>query len=103
MTTVHAPSRGSTGKPSAAAQRIADDALRTSPLAVPTAALRAIGDFYAFCLKVFGQMFTRRFRFREFVSQAWFITNVSVGPAVSVGRPFCIIIIFEVNQLLIQI
>lgn len=66
-------------------------------------ALTTFGDFYAFSGNVFKQMFTRRFRFREFVSQAWFITTVSFAPALLVAIPFCVVIIFQVNQLLIQI
>jgi phospholipid/cholesterol/gamma-HCH transport system permease protein len=85
------------------ARAIADEALRSNPFAVPLAAMRATGEFYAFCLKTFRQLFTRRFRFNEFVSQAWFITTVSLGPAIMVAIPFCVIIIFQVNQLLIQI
>ncbi|MFS3128225.1 MlaE family ABC transporter permease [Nocardioides sp. Bht2] len=61
------------------------------------------GDFYTFVCKVFAQMFTRRFQFREFISQAWFIITVSFWPAILVSIPFCVVIIFQVNQLLIQI
>ena len=66
-------------------------------------ALSTFGDFYTFSGNVFKQMFTRRFQFREFVSQAWFITTVSFAPALLVAIPFCVVIIFQVNQLLIQI
>lgn len=79
---------------------IARDALRSTTLAK---GLTSFGDFYWFVGKVFKQMFTRRFHFREFVSQAWFITTVSLGPAILVAIPFCVVIIFQVNQLLIQI
>ena len=103
MAVAQAQPSSTPGVPSAKAQEIAEEALRSNPLAIPTAAFRAVGEFYAFCLEVFGQMFTRRFRFREFVSQAWFVTTVSVGPAIMVAIPFCVIIIFQVNQLLIQI
>ncbi len=48
-------------------------------------------------------MFTRRFQFREFVSQAWFIAAVSIGPAILVSIPLCAVIVFQINQLLIQI
>lgn len=65
--------------------------------------LSTFGDFYTFSGNVFKQMFTRRFQFREFVSQAWFITTVSFAPALLVAIPFCVVIIFQVNQLLIQI
>jgi phospholipid/cholesterol/gamma-HCH transport system permease protein len=62
-----------------------------------------VGSFYAFCVRVFGQLFTRRFRFDEFVTQAWFISSVSIGPAVMVAIPFCVVLTFQINQILIQI
>jgi phospholipid/cholesterol/gamma-HCH transport system permease protein len=76
------------------------EALRSS---VVFQALVTFGDFYAFAGRTFQQLVTRRFQFREFVSQAWFITTVSFAPALLVSIPFCVIIIFQVNQLLIQI
>jgi phospholipid/cholesterol/gamma-HCH transport system permease protein len=81
-------------------QELARDALEKS---VPFVAFKAIGGFYAFVIDTFTKMFTRRFRFREFVSQTWFIITVSFWPAILVAIPFCVIIIFQVNQLLIQI
>ena len=81
-------------------QKVAREALESS---VPFVALSAIGSFYSFVVETFRKMFTTRFRFREFVSQAWFVTTVSFGPALLVSIPFCVIIIFQVNQLLIQI
>jgi phospholipid/cholesterol/gamma-HCH transport system permease protein len=86
-----------------AAAEVAAEALKSSPFAVPAKALEVFGDFYVFVGKTFQRMFTTRFRFQEFVSQAWFITTVSLGPAILVAIPFCVIIIFQVNQLLIQI
>lgn len=65
--------------------------------------LATFGDFYAFAGRTFKQMFTRRLQFRELISQAWFITTVSFWPALLVAIPFCVVIIFQVNQLLIQI
>ncbi|TCJ31249.1 MlaE family ABC transporter permease [Nocardioides jejuensis] len=85
---------------SPASQKVAREALESS---VPFVALSAIGSFYAFVVDTFRKMFTTRFRFREFVSQAWFVITVSFGPALLVSIPFCVIIIFQVNQLLIQI
>lgn len=79
---------------------IAREALRSS---MPVRTLTTFGDFYSFVGTVFTQMFTRRFQFREFVSQAWFLITVSFGPALLVAIPFCVVIIFQVNQLLIQI
>lgn len=81
-------------------RQIARDALRSSTFVT---AFSTFGDFYGFVGNVFKQMFTRRFQFREFVSQAWFLITVSLGPAILVAIPFCVVIIFQVNQLLIQI
>jgi len=96
MTDVSAPPAGM----SESAQKIARDALASS---IVGKALGTFGEFYRFVGQTFAQMFTRRFQFREFVSQAWFITTVSLVPALLVSIPFCVIIIFQVNQLLIQI
>ncbi len=85
---------------SAASRRMANDALRGT---LPFKAMSTFGDFYTFVGKVFRTMFTTRFRFAEFISQAWFVTTVSFGPALLVSIPFCVVIIFQVNQLLIQI
>ena len=82
------------------ARQIAQEALESS---IFFKALAAFGGFYRFSGVVFARMFTRRFRFREFVAQAWFITTVSFAPAILVSIPFCVIIIFQVNQLLLQI
>ncbi|WP_156794128.1 ABC transporter permease [Aeromicrobium marinum] len=48
-------------------------------------------------------MFTRRPVVDEIVQQAWFISSVSIMPAIMVSIPLCMIIVFQVNQLLIQI
>jgi phospholipid/cholesterol/gamma-HCH transport system permease protein len=82
------------------ARRLARETVRSS---LPFRALSTFGEFYGFVGAVFAQMFTRRFRFREFVSQAWFITTVSFAPALLVAIPFCVVIIFQINQILIQI
>ncbi|GAA3520385.1 MlaE family ABC transporter permease [Nocardioides daeguensis] len=87
--------------------QIAQEALRSSMLlalvSTPTQFLGVIGDFYRFCAKTFRTMFTRKFRLVEFMTQAWFITSVSLGPAILVSIPLCVIVIFQVNELLIQI
>jgi phospholipid/cholesterol/gamma-HCH transport system permease protein len=74
----------------------------TSPSILFTA-FATFGDFYGFVVKVFTRLVTRRFRFREFVSQAWFVTTVSFGPSVLMSIPFCVVIVFQINQILIQI
>ncbi|RHW26369.1 ABC transporter permease [Nocardioides immobilis] len=82
------------------ARQLAREAVRSS---MPFRTFSTFGDFYGFAGKVFVQMLTRKFHFREFVSQAWFITTVSFWPAVLVAIPFCVVIIFQINQVLIQI
>ncbi|TWG91549.1 phospholipid/cholesterol/gamma-HCH transport system permease protein [Nocardioides sp. J9] len=81
-------------------RQLARDAVRST---LPFKVMGTFGDFYGFVGTVFKQMFTRKFHFREFISQAWFITTVSFWPAMLVSIPFCVVIIFQVNQLLIQI
>ncbi|GAA4082615.1 MlaE family ABC transporter permease [Nocardioides kongjuensis] len=105
--TAPVPSAGAPGKRRAGpdgmderSRRVAREAVRSTFVFTT---LGTFGDFYGFVGKVFAEMFTRRFHFREFVSQAWFITTVSFGPALLVSIPFCVVIIFQVNQLLIQI
>lgn len=103
MTSTHPPEGPASAMPAGMtpqSQRIAKSAMSSS---IFVQALTTFGDFYTFSGNVFKQMFTRRFRFREFVSQAWFITTVSFAPALLVAIPFCVVIIFQVNQLLIQI
>lgn len=101
MATVQAPA-GMTPQ----ATEIAQEALRRgNPLVGPglLRLLSVLGDFYRFCGTTLARSVTRRFRFAEFVEQAWFITTVSLVPAMLVSIPLCVIIIFQVNQLLIQI
>ena len=81
-------------------EQLAAQALRDQPW---VKVLEEIGGFYAFCVDVFKKLFTRRFRFDEFVHQAWFISSVSIGPAIMVAIPFCVVLTFQINQILIQI
>jgi phospholipid/cholesterol/gamma-HCH transport system permease protein len=86
--------------PPSTVEQLARQAVRDQPW---VKVLEEIGAFYAFCLVVFKKMFTRRFRFDEFVHQAWFISSVSIGPAIMVSIPFCVVLTFQINQILIQI
>jgi phospholipid/cholesterol/gamma-HCH transport system permease protein len=81
-------------------RQLAAQAVRDQPW---VKVIEEVGGFYAFCLDVFKKMFTRRFRFDEFVQQAWFISSVSIGPAIMVAIPFCVVLTFQINQILIQI
>ena len=85
---------------SSARAKIASDAVQSSPFFI---GLATIGDFYGFVVSVLRHAVTQKFQFREFVSQAWFIITVSFWPAVLVAIPFCVMIIFQINQLLIEI
>ncbi|HWU22296.1 MAG TPA: ABC transporter permease [Nocardioides sp.] len=96
----HAAGRPGPSGMTPAARALAREAVSSS---IPFKAFATFGDFYGFVAKVFTQMFTRRFHFREFVSQAWFVTTVSFGPSVLVSMPFCVVIVFQINQILIQI
>ncbi|MEO6470175.1 MAG: ABC transporter permease [Aeromicrobium sp.] len=86
-----------------AVEQIRLDALRSNPFDKLGRSFKALGQFYAFCLEALRLMFTRGVVFEEFVTQAWFISSVTIMPAILVAIPFCVIIVFEVNQLLIQI
>ena len=63
----------------------------------------AIGGFYDTCWRTLLGLFRRPFQFREFIGQAWFISSVSIIPAIFVSLPLCVIVIFELNQLLGEI
>jgi phospholipid/cholesterol/gamma-HCH transport system permease protein len=86
-----------------AIEQIRLEALRSNPFNKVGRGFSSIGGFYAFCLKTFRLLLTRGFVFDEFVTQAWFIATVSIVPAIMVSIPLCVIIVFQVNQLLIQI
>jgi phospholipid/cholesterol/gamma-HCH transport system permease protein len=62
--------------------------------------IRAIGDFYAMALDTLVLIFRRPFALREFLLQAWFITRVSLFPAVLLAVPFTVLVSFTLNVLL---
>ncbi|MBV8933670.1 MAG: ABC transporter permease [Kutzneria sp.] len=63
----------------------------------------AVGGFYATSLDSFRFTFRRPFPAREFVRQAWFIASVSILPTLLMAVPFCVITVFLLNQLLIEL
>lgn len=99
MTAVETPPSAPAGM-STLRRKIAKDAMQSNPF---FGAFAAFGDFYSFVVDTFRQAFTTKFQFREFVSQAWFLVTVSFWPAILVAIPFCVMIIFQVNELLIEI
>ncbi|AHI01075.1 MlaE family ABC transporter permease [Kutzneria albida] len=63
----------------------------------------AVGSFYATALDSFRLAFRGPFPAREFVRQAWFVASVSILPTLLMAVPFCVITVFQLNQLLIEL
>jgi len=61
-----------------------------------------VGKFYSLALQTFRQLPRRPFQAREFLEQMWFIASVSIVPTVMMAVPFCVIVVFQLNQLLTQ-
>lgn len=68
-----------------------------------TKASRPIGDFIGFSLDTFVAMFTTRLQWREFVQQCWFVTSVSLGPAILLAIPFVALVTYQFNNVLAEI
>lgn len=64
--------------------------------------LRALGGFYAMTLDTFMLMPRRPFAWRELLLQCWFITRVSVLPALLLAVPFTVLATFSINVLLFE-
>lgn len=62
-----------------------------------------VGSFYRMSAEVFRHGFRRPFQLREFLRQSWMIVSVSVVPTLLVAIPFCVIVVFQLNQLLIEL
>ena len=62
-----------------------------------------VGSFYRLSAEVFRLAFRRPFQGREFLQQAWMIVSVSVVPTLLVAIPFCVIVVFQLNQLLTEL
>lgn len=65
-----------------------------------TAVTAQVGAFYAMTADTFRSIFRRPFQRKEFIQQAWFIASVSIVPTLMVAIPFCVIVVFQLNQLL---
>lgn len=66
-------------------------------------ASRPVGDFVAFSMDTFVTMFTSRLQWREFVQQCWFITSVSLGPAILLAIPFVALVTYQFNNILAEL
>ena len=67
------------------------------------AMIRGPGEIAAMTVDVVKLTFTRRFQFREFVEQAWFITSVTLMPTILVSIPFGAVISLQVGNLTSQL
>lgn len=54
----------------------------------PVSILRGPGEITAMVVQVAKVIVTKPFQFREFIEQAWFITSVTLVPAMLVSIPF---------------
>ncbi|MFI7428073.1 MlaE family ABC transporter permease [Micromonospora sp. NPDC049836] len=72
-------------------------------MSAPVAALRASGEFVAFCLDTLRGLVRRPVQVREFVQQAWFISSVSILPAALVSIPFGAVIALQLGSLVRQL
>jgi len=74
-----------------------------STMTMVNRATQPIGDFIAFTLDTFVAMFTNRLQWREFVQQMWFVTSVSLGPAILLAIPFVALVTYQFNNVLVEI
>jgi phospholipid/cholesterol/gamma-HCH transport system permease protein len=65
--------------------------------------LTQVGRLFALGLDVLRLSFRRKFQWREFVDQFWFIASVSVLPAALVAIPFGAVIALQLGSLTVQI
>jgi phospholipid/cholesterol/gamma-HCH transport system permease protein len=65
--------------------------------------LRNLGDFFAMSMDTIVEMFKPPFAFREFLEQTWFVARVSLLPTIMMSIPFCVLTVFILNLLLIEI
>ncbi len=65
----------------------------------PVSVLRGPGEITAMVVQVAKLILTKPFQFREFVEQAWFITTVTLVPAMLISIPFGAVISLQVGNL----
>lgn len=73
--------------------------MATSGLVKP---IRGIGEFYAMTLDTLVLLFKPPFEWRELILQFWFISRVSLAPAVLMAIPFTVLASFIFNVLLVD-
>jgi phospholipid/cholesterol/gamma-HCH transport system permease protein len=62
-----------------------------------------LGSFYHMCAETARLCLKRPFQVRELVLESWFLASVSLLPAIMVAIPFCVIVVFQLNQLLVEL
>lgn len=68
-----------------------------------TKPIRAVGGFFSMSLDVLVQTFRPPFAWREYLLQGWFVARVSFLPALATIVPFTILVMFSLNEILIDI
>ncbi|MDY6999825.1 MAG: ABC transporter permease [Actinomycetota bacterium] len=64
--------------------------------------LRGLGGFVQMALQVVALIPQRPFAFREFLLQSWFVARVSIAPTLLLTIPFCVMVVFTFNILLVE-
>ncbi|KXF55794.1 ABC transporter permease [Rhodococcus sp. SC4] len=62
-----------------------------------------VGGFYRMSGQTFRFLFRRPFERQEVITQAWFIARVALVPTMMVAIPFCVIVVFQLNQLMAEL
>jgi phospholipid/cholesterol/gamma-HCH transport system permease protein len=95
-----------THHPTLAAVDWGADQLDTSGRKV-VSAFGILGDIFAMLLDAIwstvSAIFHRRFSWSEFFDQTWFLTSVTVLPAILIAIPFGLVLVLEVGGLAVQI
>lgn len=81
------------------ARRLRERASRSGPGILWT----GLGEFFLFVVSIVRAAFRRPFQRHEFVTQAWFVTTVSVLPTALVAIPFGAVIALQVGSISSQL
>lgn len=65
--------------------------------------ITALGDFFAMVLDTLVSIPRRPFAWRELLDQSWFVARVSILPALLLGLPFTVLLVFTLNLILLEL
>jgi phospholipid/cholesterol/gamma-HCH transport system permease protein len=65
--------------------------------------VRGVGGFFAMSLDTVIAAFKRPFALEEFFTQTWFVARVSLLPTLLLSLPYCTLVVFILNVLLVEI